>query len=494
MLALQEGYTVPQIFFNDKHIGGATETLALLEQWDKEEEGNVEDGTYGAHKRYQREIVAFPDPNDPRLATPPETGSQETPAWMTEPPRANNDLVQIPVKGALSVLEVTSVLETALAKEMKLKRRGCVYRHVAPKSKLLEAFASQFGTDGNDSEEVLTILQARRILHPMLTIKSEPYFRLQAHHTPHILNSFRIWTDRVDPDGLAIVRRLTDQLNTITSRHDSSSGATDLMESRRDVDYNKLLEATCELQKVDMSAMSVNVRTAFVINIYNLFIRIAQIHVGVGNTDYQRLYYFSEVSMEIGGQIFGFHDLESGILRGNRAPPYALHKPFGKKDGRLGLALKNPDCRIHFGLNCGAASCPPVKEFTAEGLDEELRIVALAFCGQDEGVKIVPNSSGIKGGEVQFTTIMNWYMDDFGGSKANLPFFVMKFLTGEKKTTLARMLDVDVNIAESDKKRTSNVNVKFMKYDWSPHGVSNLKSFVRSDLKAEQYSACAILS
>jgi len=239
----------------------------------------------------------------------------------------------------------------------------------------------------------------------------------------------------------------------------------------------------------------VNVRTAFVINIYNLFIRIAQIHVGVGNTDYQRLFYFSEVSMDVGGHIFSFHDLESGILRGNRNAPYVLTKPFGKKDARLGLALEQPDCRIHFGLNCGAASCPPVKEFTAEGLEEELRIVALAFCGQDEGVDVRPKESG-KGGEVRFTTIMNWYLDDFGGNKANLPFFIMKFLTGEKKTTLARMLGVDVDIAESDdmKKRTSSVKIKFLKYDWAPHGVSDVKSFVRSDLKAEYTSAKAILS
>ena len=28
-------YTVPQVFFNSKHIGGCTELLAMLEEWDK---------------------------------------------------------------------------------------------------------------------------------------------------------------------------------------------------------------------------------------------------------------------------------------------------------------------------------------------------------------------------------------------------------------------------------------------------------------------------
>jgi len=34
----------------------------------------------------------------------------------------------------------------------------------------------------------------------------------------------------------------------------------------------------------------------------------------------------------------------------------------------------NTQNRIHFALNCGAKSCPPIKEFSAEAVDEELRI------------------------------------------------------------------------------------------------------------------------
>jgi len=496
MLALQDGFTVPQVFFNDKHIGGATETVALLEKWDKEE-GNDDDGTYGAQKRYQSEILAVLDPTDPRLATPSASESQETPAWMVEPPRGDDDLLNIPPKGLLSVLEVASTLEKVLTTTTKLLRRGSAYRNVVSRSKILEALKTEF--DSPNHTEILALLRERQLVHLMLTIKSEPHFRLQSNHTPNVLNSFRVWTDRVDPDHLAIVRRLTSLLNTVTSRHDSSSGATNLTEARKDIDYNKLLEATCELQKVDMGPMSVNVRTAFVINVYNLFIRIAQIQVGTGDSDYQRLYYFSEILINIGGQTFSFNELENGILRGNRIPPYHFNKPFAKKDPRLVLAMEKPDCRIHFGLNCGAASCPPVKEFTAEGLEEELRIVALAFCGGGDNVTILPKSGFgggdkfKKGGEIRVTTIMNWYIEDFGGSTGNLPFFIMKFLTGDRKELLAKMLGVDVNSTEDENKhKTSSVKVKFLDYDWAPHGVSDVKTFHRTDLKSSYASTKAL--
>ena len=38
------------------------------------------------------------------------------------------------------------------------------------------------------------------------------------------------------------------------------------------------------------------------------------------------------------------------------------------------------DKRIHFALNCGAKSCPPIRVFTGEGLEDGLKIAAQSFC------------------------------------------------------------------------------------------------------------------
>ena len=89
----------------------------------------------------------------------------------------------------------------------------------------------------------------------------------------------------------------------------------------------------------------------------------------------ERNSFFNDVGYEVAGQCLSFRDLEHGVLRGNVVPPGpTFSRPFGSGDPRLAFVIPL-DNRIHFGLNCGAASCPPIKDFTAEAIDEELRIV-----------------------------------------------------------------------------------------------------------------------
>jgi glutaredoxin 3 len=66
MLALTDRYTVPQVFFNENHIGGADETIALLNEWDEELKG----GSTTAKDRYVETIEAEAGPYDVRLAKP----------------------------------------------------------------------------------------------------------------------------------------------------------------------------------------------------------------------------------------------------------------------------------------------------------------------------------------------------------------------------------------------------------------------------------------
>ena len=43
-------------------------------------------------------------------------------------------------------------------------------------------------------------------------------------------------------------------------------------------------------------------------------------------------------------------------------------RPFGEGDPRLSLALERAEPRIHFALNCGAKSCPPIKTYSADSV------------------------------------------------------------------------------------------------------------------------------
>jgi hypothetical protein len=41
------------------------------------------------------------------------------------------------------------------------------------------------------------------------------------------------------------------------------------------------------------------------------------------------------------------------------------------------------DARIHFALVCGAKSCPPIKLYSADTLEEGLAAAAETFCASD---------------------------------------------------------------------------------------------------------------
>jgi len=477
MLALSDDFRVPQVFFNSEYIGGAGNSMYMLNKLDEKTDN-------GAKQYFDKEVLPKPGPTDPRLLP-----SSEPPdyTWKVEPPRGDYELVTLPIDDGdqrLSVLEVTSRLANSLQNDSG--KRGLVSRNV-----MLTVLQTEFGsinTDDEEWEKFMEVLESYNIIHTVTSICSKSRLRLQPYMTPRILNSYRIWPkgdDVVNLDPLAHIKRLTKLFNEMTTRA-TTDGEADLQVVREDGDYNNFCEASCRLQVINMADMDPETRTAFVLNVYNLMIRFAQVQLGVATTHYKLYYYFTEIKIDIGGHLFSFHDLESGILRGNKPPPYSLIKPFGKKDARLGLALEEPDQRIHFALNCGASSCPPVKEFTKEGLDEELKVAAISFCRDDENVLILPKRGETKGGVAALSKILLWYRGDFATSKAQLPRSIMRFLTEQKKKTLVRIIGVDWVASREGAnggQSSSNLDYKYplrviwYKYDWTVHGIKNAMTY-----------------
>ena len=102
MQSLADRLTVPQVFFNEQHIGGADETLALLNEWG----ANAKD-------RFHQEVESKPDPTDPRLALPTSPPVVEKPA----PPRDEEKSIRLPDGTMVTVLEITNTLKAILPKQ-----------------------------------------------------------------------------------------------------------------------------------------------------------------------------------------------------------------------------------------------------------------------------------------------------------------------------------------------------------------------------------------
>jgi len=477
MLSLADQLTVPQIFFNDAHIGGADAVLALLAKWDDEAKFST------PLERYQSEIEAKDDPTDPRLQVPTTPPKEDRPA----PPRnESEDSIDIMGKKK-SILQVTQHLMETLPKA-DLKYRGTIYKNSFLASDgvnaIMKAYPPPCGfTVKEDAIKFGQTLQQRGILHHVtgdhtFQDNSKLFFRLQPFHTPRILNSFRVWTDRVDSDDpLALSIRLKKAFGKVESNATDNDGNMDYVAAASDPKYFEFEEAVCELQGIKMEPMDRNTTLAFGINVYNLMVKYAFIKVGIPITSVERSSFFGKVSFDIGGDVMSFSDLENGVLRGNKRAPYALSVPFSKDDPRRRLALDKMDNRIHFGLNCGAKSCPPVKKFSADAIEEELRIVAQAFCEQDDNVGINEEKY-----ELSLNTILNWYRSDFAESKEKLPEAVVGFLRNDKRAKLQRMID-----------SKKSITVKFTTYDWGTNA-SNQKKHKSSALIVDEKSVTALLS
>ncbi|XP_049449781.1 uncharacterized protein zgc:152951 [Epinephelus fuscoguttatus] len=236
------------------------------------------------------------------------------------------------------------------------------------------------------------------------------------------------------------------------SEHLSADGKT--------VDYkgmsvNPAFERYCELaiqlQRVELLSLSREEKLAFFINIYNALVIHGYLRLGAPTNMWQRYRFFNYVSYLIGGEVFTLQDIENGVLRGNRKGVAQLLKPFSKTDPRLQVALPDAEPLIHFALNCGAKGCPPIKTYTPQDIDSQLRTAAEAFLENDDACMV---DSGKR--EVRLSQIFKWYKADFGGTDEKLLKWVVEHMgDSPKKTSLQGVLSA------------GKTKIIFLPYDWS---------------------------
>jgi glutaredoxin len=472
MLSLSNRLTVPQVFINEAYIGGSDETLKLLEQWDHNSEG------LSARKMYERLVVNAALPTDSRLQP-----STDQPMLEHPPPPRDLYTIQVPLRvigepeKPMSVLQITELLKLLLPRQ-DLCYNLTVYKKAFTGASLVTALSTKFSIPRFDALNFARTLQVshelyHHVVHDHIIQDTKNlFFRLQCDQTPHILNSYCVWSERVDPDAMALLERLKKRLNAVLQDHTTTTGKIDYIAAVHHEDFPALEEAICELQAVDYERMHYRLKLAFSINLYNLMIKYAFIKVGVGAKSSTRNAFFNRVAFQLGSSrgvgsyLLSFHDLENGILRGNRKAPFALRRPFSNDDSRLSLVMPRVDNRIHFALNCGASSCPPVINFTADGVLEELRVVARAFCEDVANVDV-------DGSTLYLSKIFYWYNEDFGGTPMHIAESVLGFLKGSEKAAKLSLLVA-----------SGNMRVKYNTYDWSSDA-SQYLSFSGEVIKAD---------
>lgn len=195
----------------------------------------------------------------------------------------------------------------------------------------------------------------------------------------------------------------------------------------QELNYNKLLSG---LKKDDD-------KKAFWINLYNAFVNTS-LHENP-NRYKSRSKFFKTKNIIVAGKILSLDKIEHGILRRSSIKwslGYLSKRFPGKPEKEL--RVEKLDNRIHFALNCGAKSCPPIAFYNPENLNNQLNIATTAYLTSEAVYNAETNI-------LQLPAILSWFRGDFGGKKKMIELL-------KSKQLLAAAV---------------NPKIKFKKYDWT---------------------------
>lgn len=74
------------------------------------------------------------------------------------------------------------------------------------------------------------------------------------------------------------------------------------------------------------------------------------------------------------------------------------------------LAVEKTDFHIHFALNCGAKSCPPIAFYTLKNIDKQLNEAKFSFLISETTINNQTKT-------INTSRLLHWYKGDFGGAK-----------------------------------------------------------------------------
>ena len=156
------------------------------------------------------------------------------------------------------------------------------------------------------------------------------------------------------------------------------------------------------------------------------------------NALWAKLGWFKNKDIVLGGRKLTLNDLEHNIIRKRFLDP-----------------------RIHFYLNCGAVSCPPLKAraIAEKATDAELEEGARAFINDPANVRFDASTRTL-----YLSKIFDWYEGDFlnylrvkrGAASPQIADYIKLYLTGEPAQALARVPADQLRVKHLDYDKSLN--------------------------------------
>lgn len=427
--------SVPQIFFNETFVGGNDSLQKVIkeeEEWNRLlsdiQTNELEEGTLliphpsEATDVAVSEFVCEPDPSAPIVEELQESGilhDHRTSLFSS-------------TKNVFSGQHFVSWIMRA--KEVDEKEAHSIGQDLLSKKYILPL--------ENDAEA---------------TLVNDPkvYYRLNDTSNSSALNAGPTQKCKLGDAG-ELSEALRKTMLKLTTDHISADGkVVNYLEMRDAEEFDNYVKMSKELQHVAVEKLSQDESKAFFINIYNALVIHATAVNGPPSNWFSRLRFFDKTSYIIGGHTYSLNDIENGVLRANKRGALQFFAPFGKSDPRLKTSQMQVDPRIHFALNCGAKSCPPIKTFSSKNINEELRIATEAYLESDEALQ-VDEDQGI----VRLSSLLKWYSSDFGETLDEVLQWVLQNVAHpKKKAALQNVVGV------------KKYKVRYITYDWGSNSL-----------------------
>jgi hypothetical protein len=234
--------------------------------------------------------------------------------------------------------------------------------------------------------------------------------------------------------------------------------AQNLLDSARmEAPLEELLDG---LRKLDLDELEAALpdehhRKAFWINLYNAFNLLTM----KGDPDASqkrkgRMKHFMKKEIEVAGKRLSLMNIENDLLRRGKlwwSLGY-LSRPFPGTFFRR-FRTKELDPRIHFALNCGAMSCPPIRFYVPDEIESQLELATAGFVATEVQRKLTESDPTAIGSTLHVSSIFRLYQGDFGG-KQGIVKLIRKY---------------------RDDVPEGQIRLRWLSYDWT----INLDAFVR---------------
>lgn len=236
---------------------------------------------------------------------------------------------------------------------------------------------------------------------------------------------------------------------------DAATNQVDYASLVHSSDFHDYLASARKLRYFDPLLLDRSGRKAFFLNVYNSLMIHAITVMSKPRSMFERISMYNTAAYNIGGRPYSLNMIEHGVLRSNRCGNGPFAQPsFAPSDARRLCALPTVDPRIHFALNCGAMSCPPVRFYDARNLDQALDSATRSYL-HDLLVDVETRT-------ITLPKLLHWYQADFceNGMVDAVIEWTLPYLCAEKKRDVEQLL-------QDKEERAISFKVVYASYDWT---------------------------